>query len=242
MPQVATELTECMLLKVAADMRRWLDQGLPLQHVGINLAAADFHAGNLQERLCGVFNEVDVPLKHVILEVTKSVYLGQRDHVVADQIKSLRAMGMRVALDDFGTGFASLTHLLTVPVNIIKIDRSFVDRLVPGDGAVVIVEGIIRIATKLGLRVVAEGIKTDSQLGQLLSFGCTLGQGYLFSKAVDRDAAAALLSRYGQNEAELRLSSKGLALESKVARNIACVVFDCNKNLAASNSIILTFP
>lgn len=198
--QVATELTQCMLLKVATDMRRWLDQGLPLQHVGINLAAADFHAGNLQERLCRIFNDVGVPLKHVILEVTESVYLGQRDHVVADEIKSLRAMGMRVALDDFGTGFASLTHLLTVPVDIVKIDRSFVERLVPGDGATVIVEGVIRIATKLGLCVVAEGIETDSQLDQLLSFGCTLGQGYLFSKAVDRDAAAALLSQYGQNE------------------------------------------
>ncbi|WP_276122055.1 sensor domain-containing phosphodiesterase [Pararhizobium qamdonense] len=196
---VAAELTQCMLLRVASDMRAWLDSGLPLQHVGINLSAADFHAGHLQERLCTVFADAGVPLKHVILEVTESVYLGQRDHVVADEIQSLRNRGIRVALDDFGTGFASLTHLLTVPVDIIKIDKSFVERLVPGDGAVIIVEGVLSIANKLGLRVVAEGIETDAQLDQLLSFGCKLGQGYLFSKAVDRDAATSLLARHGQH-------------------------------------------
>lgn len=202
---VAAELTQCMLLRVASDMRVWLDGGLPFQHVGINLSAADFHAGHLQERLCTIFADAGVPLKHVILEVTESVYLGQRDHVVANEIKSLRSRGMRVALDDFGTGFASLTHLLTVPVDIIKIDKSFVERLVPGDGAVIIVKGLLGIADELGLRVVAEGIETDAQLDQLLSFGCRLGQGYLFSKAVDRDAATSLLARYGQHSEIERL-------------------------------------
>ncbi len=196
---VAAELTDCMLSRVAGDMRRWLDQGLPLQHVGINLSAADFHAGGLRERICNAFADAGVPLKHVILEVTESVYLGVRDHMIADVIRSLRASGMRVALDDFGTGFASLTHLLTVPVDIIKIDKSFVERLIPGDGAVAIVERLLGIAEKLGLRVVAEGIEAPEQLDQLLSFGCKLGQGYLFSKAVDRQAATPLLRRHGQS-------------------------------------------
>ncbi|KAA3509584.1 bifunctional diguanylate cyclase/phosphodiesterase [Agrobacterium rosae] len=196
---VAAKLTECMLSCVARDMRAWLDGGLPFQHVGINLSAADFHAGHLRERLCTIFADAGVPLNHVILEVTESVYLSQRDDVVADEIRSLRKLGMRVALDDFGTGFASLTHLLTVPVDIIKIDKSFVDQLVSGNVAVIIVEGLLSIAAKLGLRVVAEGIETDAQLDQLLSFGCRLGQGYLFSKVVDRDAATSLLTRYGQH-------------------------------------------
>lgn len=201
---VASDLTQRMMLRVAADVRRWLDMGLPFQHVGINLAAADFHAGNLKERLCAVFANSGVPLKHIILEVTESVYLGQRDHVVADEIRSLRALGMRVALDDFGTGFASLTHLLTVPIDIIKIDRSFIERLVPGDAGAIIVAGVMGIATKLGIRVVAEGIETDSQLEQLLSFGCHLGQGYLFSRAVDRLEATSMLARYGQSAGVVR--------------------------------------
>ncbi|MGV8935725.1 MAG: EAL domain-containing protein [Allorhizobium sp.] len=197
---LATQLTERMLLRVSADMRRWLDMGLPLQHVGVNLSAADFHAGNLPERLCGIFANAGVPISNVILEVTESVYLGQRDHVVADEIKALRSLGMRVALDDFGTGFASLTHLLTVPVDIIKIDRSFVERLVPGDAGAIIVEGVMGIATKLGLRVVAEGIETEAQAEQLHALGCILGQGYLFSKAVDRHSATTLLESFGQRQ------------------------------------------
>jgi EAL domain-containing protein (putative c-di-GMP-specific phosphodiesterase class I) len=200
-----------MIVRVATDMRRWLDMGLPFQHVGINLAAADFHAGNLQERLCSIFADANVPLRHVILEVTESVYLGERDHVVADEIKALRVGGMRVALDDFGTGFASLTHLLTVPVDIIKIDRSFVERLVSGDAGAIIVEGVMSIADKLGIRVVAEGIETDGQLAQLLDFGCTLGQGFLFSKAVDRHAATSLLKRFGQSEGTSRQALRALA-------------------------------
>lgn len=195
---VAAELTLQMLQRVAADMRRWLDLGLPLQHVGVNLSAADFHNGNLQQRLSETFGKAGVPLKHLILEVTESVYLGQRDHVVADEIKALRQRGLRVALDDFGTGFASLTHLLTVPVDIIKIDKSFIDRLVPGDGGIAIVEGLLGIAEKLGIRVVAEGIETNAQARHLVALGCRLGQGYYFSKAVDRDDAVVLLRRFGQ--------------------------------------------
>jgi len=195
---IAGELTQRMLARVSADIRRWLDMGLPFQHVGINLSAADFHAGNLKERLSRAFADAGVPLEQIILEVTESVYLGQREHVVADEIQALRAMGLRVALDDFGTGFASLTHLLTVPVDIIKIDKSFVERLVPGDAGVIIVEGVMGIARKLGIKVVAEGIETVAQAEHLAALGCALGQGYLFSRAVDRDAATDMLQRCGQ--------------------------------------------
>ncbi|KAA0682193.1 EAL domain-containing protein [Neorhizobium sp. P12A] len=195
---IASELTHRMLLRVAGDIRNWLDRGLPLQHVGINLSAADFRGGNVRDRLCEIFGEAGVPLEHIILEVTESVYLGQRDHVVADEIRALRSEGLRVALDDFGTGYASLTHLLTVPVDIIKIDKSFTDRLVPGDAGIFIVEGIMGIARNLGIRVVAEGIETESQADQLGKLGCKLGQGYLFSKAVDRAVAAVILEEHGQ--------------------------------------------
>jgi len=196
--QVAAELTQCMLEQVAHDMRVWLDEGLPLQHVGVNLSAADLAGGNLNERLCTAFADAGVPLKHVIVEVTESVYFGQGGFDIGDEIRQLRASGLRVALDDFGTGFASLTHLLTVPVDIIKIDKSFTDRLRPRDPAAFIVEGIIDIAHKLGIRVVAEGIEENAQAAQLLDLGCALGQGYLFSKAVDRDSAATLLRHSAQ--------------------------------------------
>lgn len=195
---VASELTQRMLTLVAADVRRWLDLGIPFQHVGINISSADFHGGKLAERIATAFQRVDVPLKHLILEVTESVYLGQQDHVIAREIQSLRSKGLRVALDDFGTGYASLTHLLSVPIDMIKIDKSFVDRLQHGGGSAAIIEGLIGIAEKLGVGVVAEGIETEEQALQLHALGGDHGQGYLFARAVDPHSMTDMLLHNAQ--------------------------------------------
>lgn len=195
---IASELTERMMSIIAADVRSWLDQGIPFQHVGVNISSADFHSGHLYDRILTAFSRENVPLKHVIVEVTESVYLGQHDPAVALEIKRLRDHGLRVALDDFGTGFASLTHLLTVPVDIIKIDKTFIDHLTPSDPSAAIVEGLLGIATKLGIQVVAEGIEREEQATQLTAFGYRLGQGYLFSQAVSRQVTTGLLASFGQ--------------------------------------------
>jgi diguanylate cyclase (GGDEF)-like protein len=195
---VAAKLTEGMLALVAADVRSWLECGIPFQHVGINISSADFHSGTLYDRIKAAFGRENVPLKHVVLEVTESVYLGQNNPVVAQEIKALRGHGLCVALDDFGTGFASLTHLLTVPVDIIKIDRSFVSQLRHGDRGMAIIEGLLSIARKLGIKVIAEGIETEDQGYLLEKIGCKLGQGYLYSAAVPRESATELLLKHAQ--------------------------------------------
>jgi EAL domain-containing protein (putative c-di-GMP-specific phosphodiesterase class I) len=200
---VATALTARMMKIVAADVRSWLDMDIPFQHVGINVSSADMHGGSLIQVMTEEFARVKVPLRHVILEVTESVYMGDGDRLVQKAIEDLRATGLRVALDDFGTGYASLTHLLTVPTDIIKIDKSFVDRLAPGDSSMVIIEGLIGIASKLGIKVIAEGVETESQAAALLAARCTLGQGYLFSRAVDRHAITGLLTNRAQRSAPI---------------------------------------
>jgi len=200
--RIASRLTRTMLNIVSSDVRKWLDLGIPFQHVGINVCSADFHSGKLSKRLTEAFEERNVPLQHVILEVTESVYMTPQDPVVPRTIKAMRAKGLRIALDDFGTGFASLTHLFTVPVDVIKIDKSFIDRLTHDDKSAVIVEGLISIARKLGIRVVAEGVETERQAAQLLAFGCKLGQGYLFSKAVHRDEATAMILHLAQKPSD----------------------------------------
>ncbi|MCV9938192.1 EAL domain-containing protein [Boseaceae bacterium BT-24-1] len=210
--RIASNLTEYMMAAVAADIRSWLDQRIPVQHVGLNISSADFHSGTLFSRLKNAFGRRNVPLKHIILEVTESVYLGQRDPVVAREIKALRENGLRVALDDFGTGYASLTHLLTVPIDIIKIDKSFVDRLGHGDPSLTIVEGLVDIARKLDIRVIAEGIENEIQAGLLTAIGCRLGQGYLFSKAVPYEVVTGLLQRFAQ-----RLPPQNDAMVARVA-------------------------
>jgi diguanylate cyclase (GGDEF)-like protein len=202
----ATQLTHRMVNIVARDVRAWLDQGICFQHVGINAASTDFQNDDLLKVIEAAFDREDVPLKHVILEVTESVYMGQAGDGVARQIQSMRANGLRVALDDFGTGFASLTHLLSVPVDIIKIDKSFVARMEPESRAAAIVEGLLGIAAKLDIKVVAEGIETESQAAQLKVMGCTLGQGYLYSRPVDRQTVTKLLFAKAQkHDPDIRL-------------------------------------
>lgn len=195
---VAASLTRTMIKRISMDVGGWLRSGLTIQHVGINLSAADFQCEDFPENLQAAFERESVPLHHAILEVTESVYLGGRDQLVAKKIAAMRTAGLKIALDDFGTGFASLTHLITVPVDVIKIDKSFTDRLGPDDVGLAIVEGILHIAKRMGVPVVAEGVETTAQAEMLLARGCTLGQGYLYAKAMPASEMAALLRTHGQ--------------------------------------------
>jgi diguanylate cyclase (GGDEF)-like protein len=189
-PQTANALTLEMLRQVARDARIWLDQGVPFARVGINVSSVDLHSAGFFNAVAAAFEDQGVPLHMVIFEVTEAVYMDDDAGVIRRSIAALRAKGLKVALDDFGTGFASLTHLITVPVDFIKIDKSFVDRLVSHRPSQIIVEGLIDIATKLGIQVVAEGIEHADQAAMLAAMGCHAGQGYLFSRAIDGAAVA----------------------------------------------------
>src|SRR3546814_15549563 len=95
-------MTARMMALVAADVRAWLDMGIKFQHVGLNVSSADMHGGMLDRLLAEAFKRENVPLKHVILEVTESVYMGEGDRLVQRAVEALRAKGLRVALDDYG--------------------------------------------------------------------------------------------------------------------------------------------
>ncbi len=197
-PTAAARLTERMLEAVARDVRAWLNAGIPFQHVGINVTTGDFQRGDLEQRIATTFERFGVPLRHVILEVTESVYMGDSDQTVAQAVKGLRARGLLVALDDFGTGYASLTHLVTFPVDVIKIDRSFVSDLRSGSASVAVVEGLVEIARKLGMKIVAEGVETPLQAKQLNAMGCRLAQGYHFARPADFETVTAILKATAQ--------------------------------------------
>jgi diguanylate cyclase (GGDEF)-like protein len=197
---IGAQITERMIAQVAGDVRSWLDQGIPFQHVGLNVSTADFQRSDLHDRIVAAFEKQKVPLKHLILEVTESVYMGESDHMVGRTVRALRAKGLLVALDDFGTGYASLTHLLRFPVDVIKIDQSFVGHLGAGGTGTAIVKGLIEIAAQLGMRIVAEGVERYDQAEQLRKLGCTLGQGYLFGCAADSRATTETLLRFAQED------------------------------------------
>lgn len=197
-PRISYQLTGQMLTQIAADIRHWLDIGVNFQHVGINVTTGDFQRGDLESRVVTIFEKANVSLKHIILEVNEAVYMGGSDQMVPRAVGALRQRGLLVALDDFGTGFASLTHLLSFPVDVIKIDKSFVDRLDSDGAGDAIVGSIIDIARKLGMKLVAEGIETDQQAKILAELGCRLGQGYLFARPAAAADTTKLLTMFGQ--------------------------------------------
>lgn len=203
-PRIAYELTGQMLSQVARDIRIWLDAGIPFQHVGINVTTGDFQRGDLAERVQDIFAAEDVSLRHVVLEVNEAVFMGGNDQIVPRAVESLREQGLLVALDDFGTGYASLTHLLCFPVDIIKIDRSFVEQLGADQPSGVVTRAILDIARQLDMRVIAEGIETSDQAAILRRYGCQMGQGYLYSRPVPAEDATKLLQLFGQKLPRLR--------------------------------------
>lgn len=196
--RVAGELTRQMIQCIAKDIGVWIASSTPFQHMGINISASDLSDDDFLQYLTGAFKSANIPLNHIILEITESVYLGGRNGKIACQIKRLQEAGFKIALDDFGTGYASLTHLLTVPVDIIKIDKTFVDLLGVNEASTAIIEGLLHITRRMGIKVVAEGIEHDRQEKLLIEKGCLLGQGYLYSKALPPVEAAALLEIRGQ--------------------------------------------
>ena len=196
-PSIAFRLTDQMLQQIAMDMRAWIDRGLSIDHIGINLSTADFHRSDLERRLSEAFEAGGVPLKHLVLEVTETVFLDGPDAKVVGVLERLRKKGVVVALDDFGTGFASLTHLVRFPVDIIKIDRSFVDRMLVDRPSRLIVELLLDLSRKLEMRVVAEGIETQAQADWLMELGCQFGQGYFFGRPVDAAATTRFLLANG---------------------------------------------
>ncbi|MCP5385994.1 MAG: EAL domain-containing protein [Novosphingobium sp.] len=197
--RIASELTQRMLAIVSADVRAWLDMAIPLQHIGINVSLADFHGGRLDQQIAAAFAGQGLSLEHLVIEIAESAYPMLRDKSLIEAIEALRSRGLRVALDDFGTGGGLLMPLLSMPVDMIKIDKVLVDRLaVDGAGAAVI-GGLLHTARDLKIGVVAEGIENEAQAVQLMRLGCELGQGYHFSKVLDREAATSLLVLNGSD-------------------------------------------
>jgi EAL domain-containing protein (putative c-di-GMP-specific phosphodiesterase class I) len=120
------------------------------------------------------------------------VLLRREDRLLADLVE-LTAIGVKLAIDDFGTGYSSLSYLRELPIDVLKIDKSFVDGIAVSEQRLALVEGIIRIARTLHLDVIAEGIETEVQRDLLVSMGCQYGQGYLLAMPVPADQAEALV-------------------------------------------------
>lgn len=198
---LATALGNCMLECVVSDMQRWLDQGLDFGHVALNASAAEFRHDDLAERILRRLQSANVPTCFLELEVTETVFLGRGAEYVGRALRTLSAEGVRIALDDFGTGYASLLHLKQFPVNIIKIDQSFVRDLDKKGSDAAIVRAILNLGQNLGIEIVAEGIETPAQAAFLGAQGCDYGQGHLFAKPTQAAEIMGLIASWAPTEA-----------------------------------------
>ena len=192
-PALAIRLSDRMIDGVVSDITNWRVAGLPFGHVAINVALAELRSGDFAERLLAKLDNAGIPPECIQVEVTESVLLGRGIEKIERTFHKLAEKGIRLALDDFGTGFASLTHLKRFPIEIIKIDRSFVRDLQidAEDGA--IVDALIGLGQALKIEVVAEGIETAAQRDFLGALGCTVGQGFLFGRAIPASHVPGLL-------------------------------------------------
>jgi len=183
-----------VLGQAAAQVVRWrrrLPPGTSL-YVSVNVSARQFRDPGFVDGVRAVLAESGLASSALMLELTESVLLNRDDRIHAD-LMELKAIGVKLAIDDFGTGYSSLSYLRELPIDVLKIDKSFVDGIAVSEQRLALVEGIIRLAGTLHLDVVAEGIETEVQRDLLVSMGCQFGQGYLLAMPVAADQAEALV-------------------------------------------------
>ena len=183
------------------DSRAWRNQGLHLIRMSVNLSARQLEHPNLVESVRRILNDTGMAAANFELEITESALMGDIDRSI-NLLLQLRRQGISLALDDFGTGYSSLSYLKRFPVNMIKIDRSFVTDILQHPNDAAIAKSIISLCHNLNLKITVEGIETRAQLEYFKQQGCHEGQGFYFSPAVPAETMTQLLQRQTFNHAE----------------------------------------
>jgi EAL domain-containing protein (putative c-di-GMP-specific phosphodiesterase class I) len=186
---------EWVLRTATLQMRTWLDAGLPLQQVAVNLSAVQFRHVNLPELVTRVLADAQLLPQYLELELTEGVAMNDPLGAMAVMNK-LHERGVRMSIDDFGTGYSSLSYLKRFQVYKLKIDQSFVRDITddPDDKAIVV--AVIALARSLGFQTIAEGVETPGQLAFLREQGCDEVQGYFYSKPLSVEAFEAFVRHY----------------------------------------------
>jgi diguanylate cyclase (GGDEF)-like protein/PAS domain S-box-containing protein len=173
---------EWVLRTACQQIRAWCDEGLHLR-VSVNLSARQFRQENLAQTICRILAETGVPPQYLELEITESDVMENAESAIAT-LNELKGKGVDISIDDFGTGYSSLSYLKRFPLDILKIDRSFVRDVPANEDDAAIVGAIIALARSMDIKVVAEGVETESQADFLDRSGCDSAQGHFFSPPV----------------------------------------------------------
>ncbi|MGR3966258.1 EAL domain-containing protein [Pseudomonas sp. 910_23] len=176
-------LTQWVLRQACEQAQAWRDLGLAPLRMSVNISAIDFRQRDFVDNLAAILKQTGLPPAQLELEITESVLMQNVDETV-DTLRRIKAMGVRLALDDFGTGYSSLSYLRRFPIDVLKIDQSFVRGLSVNNQDEQLISAIIGMGKSLELNIIAEGVETVEQLNFLKAHKCEEGQGFLFSKAL----------------------------------------------------------
>ena len=181
-----------LVLKLAAaQLGTWVDAGNDI-YVSVNVSVKQLQNPSVVRTLSEAVEDAGLAFERVLLEVTESVFVADKD-LVADRLQKLREKGFRITIDDFGTGYSSLQYLQQFDFDVLKIDKSFVDRIGTADDTGM-VQAVLDLANRMGAVTVAEGIEAAQQATALRSLRCELGQGYYFARPMSAEKTAHALA------------------------------------------------
>lgn len=199
---------EWVMRTACAQAKQWHDMGFDDMSVAVNLSAYQFSQQSVASLVLRVLADTGLAAQHLELELTESMLMSDSDGMLT-ALRDIKAIGVTLALDDFGTGYSSLAYLKRFPIDVLKIDRSFVRNVTTDPNDASLTKTIVLMAKSLRMKTVAEGVETQGQLGFLSAIKCDAVQGFYFSKAVNADALTAMLHR----QIGLPILSRGSAPE-----------------------------
>lgn len=192
--KAAAEVGKWVIGQALGQAAAWQRSGIEFGRIAVNVTSADFALGTFAEFVSAKLRESGVGAEKLCIEVTERVFLGRSSGGVASALQHLHDSGVEIALDDFGTGFASLSHLKKLPIDRLKVDRSFVRDMETNADNMAIVRTIAHLGQSLGINVTVEGVETPSQLMLLRALGCDKMQGYLFARPMPASQVASFLN------------------------------------------------
>lgn len=190
---------EWVLNKACSQFNKLNSMNEDLVSIKINVSARQLRDKNFNSVLASVVEKTGVDYQSIYIEITESIFIEDQDSAIFRELELLHSMGVRIALDDFGTGYSSLSYLKRFPVDILKIDRSFIRDIMTDDGDKGVVKAIINMAKSLDIKVVAEGVETKDQLDFIRQHGCDYAQGYYFCRPIAIDELEIYLKQSNSN-------------------------------------------
>jgi EAL domain-containing protein (putative c-di-GMP-specific phosphodiesterase class I) len=183
---------EWVLRAACSQMQTWIKNRIRVERISVNISNIQFRQGNFLEIVLHALEETGLDPHYLELEITESCIMEQVEKSVS-VLRSLRDIGVYITVDDFGTGYSSLSYLKRLPIQCLKIDKSFVKDIVHDSESKAIVKAIIAMAHNLDLKVIAEGIETDQQCSMLREYGCDFMQGYYFYRCLPGEEIGSLV-------------------------------------------------